>query len=67
MQPFTVLYRIESIMSPMDAPFVFACIAEDTDHAEEQCLAAYPDCAVMWVIQTDSHVDALNLFYSEGV
>jgi hypothetical protein len=48
---YVVLYRIESIMSVCDAPFGFQCYAEDSDHAEEQCLDAYPDCDVVWVWQ----------------
>jgi hypothetical protein len=27
----------------------FVCQAEDTDHAEEQCLDAYPGADVVWV------------------
>lgn len=67
MKPYTVLYRIESIMTPLDAPFTFVCHAIDTDHAEEQCLNAYPECNVMWVVQTDQHAAALEIFYSEGL
>lgn len=48
MKPYMILYRIESMMSPLDPPFGFPCYAEDTDHAEEQCLNAYPDCDVIW-------------------
>jgi len=27
----------------------FLCSAEDSDHAEEQALDAYPDCDVVWI------------------
>lgn len=27
----------------------FNCMAEDGDHAEEQCLDAYPNCSIVWV------------------
>lgn len=27
----------------------FECQADNGDHAEEQCLNAYPDCKVLWV------------------
>ena len=68
MKHYTVLYRIESIMSPMDVPFGFVCHADDAGHAEEQCLNAYPDCAVMWVAEGSSYQGALDSFFeSEGV
>jgi hypothetical protein len=65
MRNYTVLYRIESIMSPLDAPFGFICDAENTDHAEEQCTNAYPDCDVVWVVQGDDYADALNVYWNE--
>ena len=49
-----VLYR-EDGMHPLDAPLGFGCWAEDMDHAEEQCLDAYPDCDIVWVVQTDEY------------
>ena len=27
----------------------FLCSAEDSDHAEEQAMDAYPDCEVVWI------------------
>ena len=51
MKNYVVLYRIESVMSPLDEPFGFQCYADDTDHAEEQCVNAYPDADVVWVWQ----------------
>jgi hypothetical protein len=51
MKNYVILYRIESIQSPLDAPFAFQAWAEDTEHAEEQCLNAYPGCDVVWVYQ----------------
>ncbi len=46
MNPFVVLYR-ESWMLPLDIPFAFTCSADDSDHAEEQCMDAYPECEVI--------------------
>ena len=63
MKTYTVLYRIESVMSPIDAPFGFICDAENTDHAEEQCINAYPDCDVMWIAKGNSYNAALNIFW----
>lgn len=63
---YTVLYRIESIMSPLDVPFGFQCWAEDMDHAEEQCLNAYPDCDVVWVKDCDDMELALDDYYDFG-
>jgi hypothetical protein len=51
MKNYIVLYRIENILTPLDPPFGFQCWAEDTDHAEEQCLNAYPDCDIVWIWQ----------------
>lgn len=64
MNDYTVLYRIESIMSPLDAPFGFICAADDADHAEEQCENAYPDAAVVWVSEADSYAAALDDYYA---
>jgi hypothetical protein len=70
MKNYIVLYRIESIQTPLDTPFAFQAWAEDTDHAEEQCLNAYPDCDVVWVYQCDHGTGtaaALNNYYIEGL
>ena len=65
MYPYIVLYRIESIMSVLDAPFGFRCLAENSDQAEEQCLNAYPDCAVVWVEVGESYEKALQSYWHE--
>ena len=49
MKNYIVLYRRSDIQSPTDEPFGFQCWAEDTDHAEEQCLNADPDADIVWV------------------
>jgi hypothetical protein len=64
MNTYTVLYRIESIMGPLDAPFGFVCHADDADHAEEQCLNAYPDCAPVWCAQGDDYPAALEEYWT---
>jgi hypothetical protein len=64
MKKFVVLYRIEKVMSPLDAPFGFVCDAEDADHAEEQCTNAYPDCDVVWVVTGESYQDALGVYWN---
>ena len=63
MKKYIVLYRIEKVMSPLDAPFGFSCDADNGDHAEEQCVNAYPDCDVVWVVETDSYAEALEQYY----
>lgn len=45
---YIVLYRTNG-MTYVEDPFGFQCAAEDTAHAEEQCLNAYPDAEVVWV------------------
>lgn len=59
---YVVLYRREDIMAPADPPFAFKCMAEDTDHAEEQCLNAEPDADIVWVVQTE-HVQSAYYDY----
>ena len=59
----SVLYRIESVMSPCEAPFGFICHADDADHAEEQCVNAYPDCGVVWIAEGDDYRAALDNYY----
>jgi len=59
MTAYIVLYRIESIMNPLDEPFGFKCEADDSDHAEEQCLNAYPGCHIVWNVETDDYNNAL--------
>lgn len=66
MKKYVVLYRIESIMTPLDAPFGFVCDADDSDHAEEQCVNAYPDCDIVWVVVGDNYADALDVYWNVG-
>ena len=64
MESYIVLYRIESIMTPLDSPFSFACMAENVDHAEEQLVNANPDADIVWVYKGDALQDALDDYYS---
>ena len=64
MKTHIALYRIESILAPTDPPFGFKCQAEDSDHAEEQCLDAYPNCEVVWIWEGDSLRDALADYWT---
>ena len=66
MKPYTVLYRIETILAPADPPFGFLCQAEDSDHAEEQCVNAYPDSDVVWVVEDSSYQTALDNYWHTG-
>lgn len=72
LRQFTVLYRIEKIMSPLDQPFGFECWAVDSDHADEQCEKAFPDCAVVWCWEEDgagknSYDAALQDYWNSGM
>lgn len=66
MKNYIVLHRIESEMNPFDAPLGFRCTAEDSDHAEEQCLNAYPDCGVVWIIEGSDYSQALSEYWAEN-
>lgn len=46
MTPYTVIYINESESAWLQ---FFLCRADDADHAEEQCVNAYPDCHVVEV------------------
>lgn len=63
MHEYVVLYRDEAVMAPIDPPFGFLCFAEDTNHAEEQCVNAYPDCAVMWIAEGNDYQAALQNYW----
>jgi hypothetical protein len=64
MKTYIALYRIESILAHTDPPFGFKCQAEDADHAEEQCIDAYPDGEVVWIWEGDSLHDALADYWT---
>ena len=53
---YIVLYRTGELL-PVSSTIhrnAFQCMAEDTEHAEEQCEDAYPGCDVVWVVETDN-------------
>jgi len=60
LKDFVVLYR-DGSLRVVDSPYAFTCQAEDGDHAEEQCLNAYPEADVVWVVAgvgvDDAYVD----------
>lgn len=64
MKNFIVLYRIESIMCPADAPFAFQCFADAADHADEQCINAYPDADIVWISDRDSVMGAYAEYWT---
>ena len=61
MHTYIVLFRSESFTTE-DAPFGFRCEAEDPEHAEEQCVNAYPDAEIALVWEGDNLQDALTAF-----
>lgn len=70
MQNFVVLYRLEKIMLPFEPPYGFQCYADNVEHAEEQCLNAYPDAGVVWVWQGAEGIGmqaALNEYYEPTI
>jgi hypothetical protein len=48
-------------------PLAFTCQAENTDHAEEQCENANPDCDIVWVVETNKINIAFDEYYDVGV
>jgi hypothetical protein len=51
MNTYIVLYHYPDD-PPADSPWGFRCQADDFEHAEEQCLNAYPDADIVWVVET---------------
>ena len=69
MKNYVVLFRRNDIQAVTEAPFGFQCFAEDTDHAEEQCLNADPDADIVWVWEGAEGVGmqpALDDYYTIG-
>ena len=64
---YIVLYRINAIMSDLDAPFGFSCSARDMDDAEHQCLNNYPDADIVWVVNTEMYQEALHDYYGTSL
>ena len=68
MKRYIVLYREEKIMAPADPPFGFVCMADDVDHAEEQCVDANPDGDIVWVYEGEGDMpDALEDYWTSGI
>lgn len=63
LKTYIVLYRT-AYSPPLEPPFGFRCDAEDTDHAEEQCFNAYPDCDIVWAWLGDTYQDALDDYWT---
>lgn len=61
MKTFLVLYREH----PEDLGDLlgFRCQADNGDHAEEQCMNAYPGCDVLWLFEGDNLEAALKDYY----
>ena len=57
---------IDSIMSYNDDPFGFSCQADDKDHAQEQCLNAYPDCDIVFVKEGHNYYETI-LSYTDSI
>ena len=68
MHDYIVLFREAGDLKPADPPLMFHCSADDGDHAEEQCVDAYPGCAVAWVYEGSDWQGAFDdYFNSEAV
>ena len=64
LKPWVVLYVIagEDMV-----PQAFLCQAEDMDHADEQCMDAYPDAHIVWAEEGVDVPRAFeNYWYTEG-
>jgi len=67
MQTYIVLYWDEYAQKELiSMPLAFRCMAEDTDHAQEQCGNAYPGCIIAWIVDTDDPEVAYDDYYNIG-
>lgn len=64
LKPYVVLYRPEPV-DGLHIPEAFMCQAEDGDHAEEQCEDAYPNCDIVWIVETHDPNEAYNDYWKE--
>lgn len=62
LREFIVLYR--EIDGDDDEPFGFSCLAEDSDHAEEQCLDAQEGIELVWSFEGNSLEAALESYHA---
>lgn len=68
MKTWLVLYFIHDPENPLASirkPDAFRCQADDYDHAEEQCMNAYPDADIVWLHEGDSIEDALYDYWGD--
>lgn len=63
MKKFTVIYQ-EHEASLFSAPLCFVCDADDADHAQEQCENAYPQCDILWIVDTADIEEAFRRYYA---
>ena len=63
MNTYIVLYRDADILAA-DPPLAFRCQADDSDHAEEQCLDANPDAEIVWMVMTDDPEKAYTDYWN---
>lgn len=60
---FVVLYR-PTKEDWLATPEGFLCSADDPDHAEEQCINAYPDADVLGVYEGHDFDQALHDYFA---
>lgn len=48
----------------LDEPLIFFCHADNSDEAEQQCLAVHPESDVLWISQTSSVDYAFKKYYN---
>ncbi len=64
MKTFIVLYVHN--WNSLEPPLGFRCSAEDAEHAEEQCMNAYPEVTVVWVKQTNNYSKAFDEWITDA-
>ncbi len=65
LKPYCVIHR-DNGASLFEAPEVFLCQADDSDHAEEQTVNAYPNSDILWISENPDHEKALLEYYASN-
>jgi hypothetical protein len=65
LKPYCVIHR-DNGASLFEAPEVFLCQADDSDHAEEQTVNSYPNSDILWISENPDPKKALPEYYASN-
>jgi hypothetical protein len=65
LKPYCVIHRDNGALLS-EAPEVFLCQADDSDHAEEQTVNSYPNSDILWISENPDPEKALSEYYASN-